>query len=213
MANNKSIIDDYYEFDMSDFKEYSSVDDMFYLKDLKQRKLFLRDEINAFTVESIIKHILQINREDFGFTYKERKPILLYISSNGGDVSAGFELIDVILNSKTPVYTVNLGNQYSMSFLIGLAGHKRFATEHSTFLSHDGSNMVYGTGNKVQDQMDFQKKVEERIKEYVTKRTNITTEMYQEKARTEWYMYADEAKELGIVDYIIGKDIGIEAII
>ena len=128
------------------------------------------------------------------------------MTSNGGSVYDGFKLIDIIQNSKTPVYTVNTGYQYSMGFLIGLAGHKRFATRNAKFLMHDGSNFVYGSGAKVQDQMEFQKRVEKRIKDYVLSRSNVTSEEYDQKLRVEWYLFADEAKEKGFTDYIIGID-------
>lgn len=189
------------------------VDDVFYLKDLKQRKLFLSTEIEQMTVGDIVKHIMQFNTEDKEIDPAERKPILLYVTSNGGDVDAGFELIDVIQNSKTPVYTVNLGYQYSMGFLIGLAGHKRFATRNAKFLMHDGSNLIWNSGAKAQDQMEFQKRVEQRIKEYVISRSNITDEEYQSKLRVEWYLFANEAKEKGFCDYILGVDCDMDDVI
>lgn len=71
---------------------------------------------------------------------------------------------------------------------------------------HDGSNFVYGSGAKVQDQMEFQKRVEKRIKDYVLSRSNVTSEEYDQKLRVEWYLFADEAKEKGFTDYIIGID-------
>ena len=190
-----------------------TLDEIFYLKDLKQRKLFLNDEINQYSVESIIKNIMQFNTEDKNIPTEERKPILFYLKSDGGDVDSGFALIDVIQASKTPIYTINLGCQYSMGFLIGLAGHKRFATPNAKFLMHDGSSYLYGSGAKVQDQMEFQKKVEGRIKDYIISRSKLTSEEYDSKLRVEWYMYADEAKEKGFTDYIIGKDCDIDAIV
>lgn len=102
------------------------VDELFRLKDLKQRKLFLNADVDPISVHEIVKHIMQINAEDKLLAPDQRKPVLLYITSNGGDVDSGFELIDIIQNSVTPVYTINLGYQYSMGFLIGLAGQKRF---------------------------------------------------------------------------------------
>lgn len=119
----------------------------------------------------------------------------------------------MIMNSKTPVYTINLGYQYSMGFLIGLAGHKRFATHNAKFLMHDGSNFVYNSGAKAQDQMEFQKKVEERIKQYIISRSNLTPEEYDSKLRVEWYLFADEAKQKGFVDYILGEDCDINEIV
>lgn len=208
--------DNYYDFDVEldeILLDNGMINDLFYLKDLKQRKLFLNSDIDQYTVIDVVKHIMQFNKEDKGIDIKERAPIILYITSRGGEVDAGFELIDVIQSSKTPVYTVNLGYQYSMGFLIGLAGHKRFATMNAKFLMHDGSSFLYGTGTKVQDQMEFQKRVECRIKSYILSRSNITEEEYDSKLRVEWYLFADDAKEKGFTDYIIGVDCDIDEMI
>lgn len=206
----------YYDIDIEIDKallEGSMVDEIFYLQDLKQRKLFLNVDIEQMSVCDIVKHIMQYNTEDKGIAVSDRKPILLYITSNGGEVDSGFELIDIIQNSKTPVYTINLGYQYSMGFLIGLAGAKRFATQNAKFLMHDGSNFVYNSGAKAQDQMEFQRRVEERVKSYILSRSNLTSEEYDSKLRVEWYLFADEAKDKGFVDYIIGQDCDIDCVI
>lgn len=189
------------------------IDELFYLQDLKQRKLFLNVNVEQFSIADIVKHIMQFNKEDIGLEPEKRMPILLYVTSNGGEVDSGFELIDVIMNSKTPVYTINLGYQYSMGFLIGLAGHKRYATRNAKFLMHDGSNFIYNSGAKAQDQMEFQKKVEERIKSYILSRSKITSQEYDSKLRIEWYLFADEAKEKGFVDFILGEDCDIDEVI
>lgn len=202
----------YYDFD-DILVEHGLIDEMFYLRDLNQRKLFLNADIDQFTVADAAKHIMQFNKEDKGIEVEKRTPIILYVTSNGGAVDAGFELIDIIQSSKTPVYTVNLGYQYSMGFLIGLAGHKRFAMRNSKFLMHDGSNFVYGSGTKVQDQMEFQRRVEARVKDYILSRSKLTSEEYDNKLRVEWYLFADEAKEKGFTDYIIGVDCEIDDMI
>ena len=189
------------------------VNSLFFLKDLQQRKIFLNSDIDQYVVTDIVRHIMQMNKDDNGLPYEKRRPIILYISSNGGEVDSGFELIDVIMNSKTPVYTVNLGREYSMAFLIGLSGHKRFAMRNSKFLLHDGDNMVFNSGSKAQDQMKFQSRVEDKIKWYVINRSNLTDKEYDDKLRVEWYMFAEEAKEKGFVDYIIGIDCDMDSII
>ena len=193
--------------------ESGMIDNLFYLQDLKQRKLFLSSEIEQFTIEDIVKHIMQFNKEDRNIAPEKRTPILLYISSNGGEIDAGFELIDVITSSKTPVYTINLGRQYSMGFLIGLAGHKRFATANAKFLMHDGTNLVWDSGMKAHDRMEFNKKIEARIKQYVLSRSKVTEEEYDSKLRVEWYLFAEEAKDKGFVDYILGIDCDIDEVI
>ena len=193
--------------------ESGLVMDMLHLNDLKQRKLYLNEGIDKDSVMEIIQHIIRYNVEDKGKDIEKRKPILLYVTSNGGSVDAGYELIDMITASKTPVYTVNLGFQYSMGFLIGIAGHKRFAMPNAKFLHHDGYNSAYDSGSKVQDRIKFDARVDDRTKEYVLSRSNITQDEYDANLRVEWYMFADEAKQKGFVDYIIGEDCDMDAII
>lgn len=209
----KRELDGYYETSDEISKNLSSAYEIFYLKDLQQRKLVISENIEQEVVDDPIRHILQYNREDVGIPIEERKPILLYLTSDGGDVDAGFALADTILTSKTPVYTVNLGYWYSMAFLIGITGHKRFAMPNAKFLLHDGIHFAYGATSKVQDQMEFQRRAEMRIKHHVLNHTKITEREYNKKIRVEWYMFADEAKEKGIVDAIIGEDCDIDAII
>lgn len=213
---NKTFTAGYYDVD-HDYEEVlmknGLLEEVFYLRDIKQRKMFITVNICQETVDDAVRHIMQFNREDADIPVEERKPILLYVASNGGDVDAGFTLIDAILCSETPVYVINQGYQYSMGFLIGLAGHKRFAMPHAKFLMHDGSQFIYNSGAKAQDQMEFNKKWEERIKQYVLSRTHITSEMYDKQMRKEWYMFADEAKALGVVDCIVGQDCTIRDIV
>lgn len=211
-----AVIKGYYDINVdleSVLLEGGFIDEIFYLRDLKQRKLFLNTDIDQFSVHDIAKHIMQYNTDDKGIALDKRQPILLYITSNGGEVDSGFELIDIIQNSKTPVYTINLGYQYSMGFLIGLAGTKRFAVPNAKFLMHDGSNFIFNSGAKAQDQMEFQRRVEERVKSYILSRSRLTSEEYDSKLRVEWYLFADEAKEKGFVDYIIGVDCDLDVVI
>ena len=58
------------------------IDELFYLKDLQQRKLFLNQDVDQLSVADIVKHILQMNAEDKDIPVEERRPILLYVVSN-----------------------------------------------------------------------------------------------------------------------------------
>lgn len=206
----------YYDFDMdieAILVENALLDDCFRLKDLQNRKLYFNSEVDMCSVEEIVKHIIRYNVEDKGIPVEERVPIKLYITSPGGDVYSGFELVDVIESSKTPVYTINLGYQFSMGFVLGIAGHKRFASKHAKFLWHDGTSGALNSSAKARDEIAFQSRNEERIREFVLSHTNIDPDLYDSKLRVEWYMFADEAKELGAVDYIIGEDCDIDDII
>ena len=208
---NKGYYDIDIDFDV--FMQSCGITDLFWLKDAKLRKFYLNDGVDQESIHEIARHILQINAEDDGVPVEERKPIRVYIASNGGSVVDGFELIDVIESSVTPVYTIVLANAYSMGFLISLCGHKRFAMKSASFLHHDGSNLVWDSGTKAQDQMAFNKRFDDRIKAYVISHSNITEDEYDSKLRVEWYMFANEAKEKGFTDYIIGEDCALSEVI
>lgn len=148
MKNTRGYFDIDAEYEALLVTDRSSLEEVMMVKDMQQRKIWLHDEIDIETVSGAIHNIYQYNREDADLPVEGRKPILLYIASNGGSVDAGFALIDAIQTSKTPVYTINTGYWYSMGFLIGLAGKKRFAMPNATFLMHDGSNFIWTSGSK-----------------------------------------------------------------
>lgn len=187
--------------------------DLFNINSHSERKIYLNDEIEVVSAHDVIYEILRFNVEDKDIEVSERKPILLYCTSVGGSVIDGFGIIDAILNSKTPVYTINLAYQYSMGFLIGLAGHKRYSMSNATFLLHDGQNFVWDSSAKCKDQLKFQEKREQRIKDYVLAHSKFTEQQYDENYRVEFYTYADEAKEYGFTDYIIGVDCSLDEVL
>jgi ATP-dependent Clp protease protease subunit len=213
MKNTRGYFDIDAEYEALLVTDRSSLEEVMMVKDMQQRKIWLHDEIDIETVSGAIHNIYQYNREDADLPVEERKPILLYIASNGGSVDAGFALIDAIQTSKTPVYTINTGYWYSMGFLIGLAGKRRFAMPNATFLMHDGSNFIWTSGSKAQDQADFNRRVEARVKQYILDHSTLTSKEYDKKQRVEWYLFADEAKEKGFIDQIIGVDCDIDTVV
>lgn len=213
MKNTRGYFDIDAEYEALLVSDRSSLEEVMMVKDMQQRKIWLHDGIDIEMVSGAIHNIYQYNREDADLPVEERKPILLYIASNGGSVDAGFALIDAIQTSKTPVYTINTGYWYSMGFLIGLAGKKRFAMPNATFLMHDGSNFIWTSGSKAQDQADFNRRVEARVKQYILDHSTLTSKEYDKKQRVEWYLFADEAKEKGFIDQIIGVDCDIDTVV
>lgn len=186
--------------------------DIMAINDHNDRKLYINGEIDELVADEIVCKILAFNAEDKNKKGK-KKPILLYCTSVGGSVIDGFSIIDAILNSAVPVYVVNLAYQYSMGFLIGLAGHKRYAMPNATFLLHDGQNMIWDSSAKCADQLKFQEKREKRIKDYVLAHSKLTEKQYDDNYRVDFYTFADEAKEFGFTDYIVGVDCSIEDIL
>ena len=191
-----------------------SYTDEFEVNDLKERRLFINDEIDSCIIDSIVYHILRYNKEDKGLAIKDRKPIYLFLNSNGGSVVDGYGVIDVMMTSKTPIYTINQASCFSMGFLIFLAGQKRYAMPRSEFLMHDGSTFSWDSTAKAKDRMEFEAvQLEQVTKQYILNRTKIDEKLYDEKYRVEWYMLPEEAKRLGICTDIIGIDCDIDDIV
>lgn len=189
-------------------------EDKFQQEDLEDRRLYLNGEIDENAIDNIVYHIMRYNRIDKGVPVEDRKPIILYINSPGGSVVDGYGVIDTILLSETPVYTVNVALCASMGFLIYLAGARRYSMPHSEFLMHDGSTMGYDSMAKMKDRMEFETvQLEKMTKEYIMSRTEINEKLYDEKYRVEWYFLPTEGKSIGAIDYIVGKDCSINDIL
>lgn len=182
----------------------SKVDEVLYAEQLDNRELFLPEVIDDEVIFEIIHHIIRWNREDEKLAIGDTpKPISLYINSYGGDVIACFSILSAIKNSKTPVHTINLGKAFSAGGLVLMAGHKRYSYKDAVVLIHQGSSGAQGTSSQVIDQVEFQKRLEERIKSYILEVTTITEELYKDKWKEEFYLFGDEAIELGIVDELL----------
>ena len=192
-----------------------TLDEVNRARELNERRLFLygailsvdEDELACSGVSSVsklVEVIMDYNRFDQELEPDKREPVILYISSPGGDVTEGFSLISAIEVSKTPIYTVNVGEWSSMSFLIGISGDRRYSLPYSTFLLHDGSTFAGGTASKVQDRVDFEKRFEkEVIKKHVLKHSSMTSGEYDSLARVELYMLPEDAKKRGFIDEIV----------
>lgn len=184
------------------------------LYDREKRRLYLNCIVDECIFDSLVYLIMKYNREDEGKPIEEREPIILYINTPGGSVSDGFGLIDAMIASKTPVYTVNQAQCYSMGFLIFIAGDKRYSMKNSTFLCHEGDGFSYGSISKMKDRLEFETiQMEKHVMEYIVSRTSITEDLYKENYKKEWYMYPDEAKKYGILTHVVGVDCDIDDII
>jgi ATP-dependent Clp protease protease subunit len=191
-----------------------SLFDKIELDELTERRLYINSPIDESIIDSIVFNILKFNREDRDIPSEKRKPVLLYINTPGGSVVDGFGLIDVILCSETPIYTINQALCASMGFLIFLAGEKRYSMPRAEFLMHDGSGFAADSTAKMKDRIEFEtNQLEKMVREFIIGRTNISEDLYEQKYRVEWYMLPKEAQEYGIVTDIVGQDCTINDII
>ena len=187
-------------------KEHYDFADVVDLSHALNRHLYIGD-ITADVADAIDSYIRFFNRldEEEQIPIEERQPIKILVNSSGGEVMATMTIIDSIKNSKTPVWTINTGTAYSGGFFIFICGHKRFAYPHSSFLFHEGSTGTVGDAHKFNNWADFYKKVLINLRNITLVNTDISEELYDDHSKDDWWLFADEAIELGICDEIINS--------
>lgn len=182
-------------------------------ENLSHRVLVINESITSSILEDYCLRIFKWNREDKDLPVDKRKDITIYLNSQGGSSIAGFNLVDVIMASKTKVKCVCFGIVASMGYHIMLACHERIAFKNSILLQHDGEISIQNSTSKAKDTMKFFDSMEDRTKEFVLSRTEMDEEFYDKIYDQEYWMYADEAKKLGCIDKIIGEDIELDDIL
>lgn len=175
----------------------------------ENRLFYLSDDVDNSSIGQLCWSLLSKLQEDNNKEEKEknftREPIKIYINSYGGSVYDMWALIDIMLNSKTPIHTYCTGYAMSAAFKIFLAGHKRFATKHATFMYHQMSCKRHG---KYQDLVEDREQIDylqKSIEEYVVERTNLTQADIDDirERKKDFYIHSKDAIKLGIVDEII----------
>lgn len=176
-------------------------------ENLSNRVLIFNDEVNDCVIENYILYIMKWNREDKDIDPSKRRKITLILNSPGGDMMIGFGgMVNCIEQSKTPIVAVGIGLVASMAFHIYIACKERVSFKDTIFLMHDGEQSAASSGGKFKDIARFFENMDNRTKQHVLKYTTMTEEFYDDHLDREFYMYADEAKEFGCVDHIIGDD-------
>lgn len=100
-----------------------------------------------------------------------------------------------------------------MACYILAAGHKRYCFPGTVVLHHDGQTGYISSSNKGKDIQKFYDTLEERMNKFMIEHSNMTAEFLEEIKDREYYMFAEEAKERGIVDGIIGQDLELDDIL
>lgn len=173
-----------------------------YYRGLRKREILWNSDVASNMME-VAMYIQKWNVEDKGIPVEERKPIKIFINTDGGCANTIMHIIDTIKLSKTPVITIGMGKAYSAGGLLLMAGHKRYIFKHTTCLLHDGSSGAYGDTGKLMDNLRFTEKFESMVRDYVIASTKITPEMYDQNYRRDWWMFSDEIIEYGVADEII----------
>jgi ATP-dependent Clp protease, protease subunit len=178
-------------------------------EDNKNREFLLNKNVSADSVEKIVKGILEINRYDEkqeedneGYT---RKPIKVIVDSFGGSIYCGMLLVNTIENSDTPIHTYCLSKAMSMGFITFVVGHKRFASPDATLMYHDAGTTLGDTIEGIQQSINQTKRVVKRMDAKIVEYTNIKQSKLDrvKREKKNWYIFGDDAVELGLVDELL----------
>ncbi|MFB5758933.1 ATP-dependent Clp protease proteolytic subunit [Paenibacillus medicaginis] len=173
------------------------------------RTIYLNLEINKESAGKIIKEICDINEEDDKkeSELKEytRTPIKLIMNSYGGVCYDGLAICAAIDSSKTPVHTYVYGYAMSMGLLISSFGKKRCAHELATFMYHSVSSWAEGKVETMREDVNEALRLRDLYTKHLLQRTKIPKERIEEvqNYKQDWFITAEEALELGIIDEII----------
>lgn len=166
------------------------------------RKLFL-DQNVGYPIMEMIKLIMRWNMEDVNKPIEERKPIIIYIMSEGGSLTYMWSMLDAMLASKTPIITVNMGLAASSAALIFMAGSKRYSMSKAITVIHQGSAEVAGDASKIMDAVNNYKLELDKMRTYILSRTNIPEKLFNKKNKDDWYLDAGECLTYGVCDKIV----------
>lgn len=177
-----------------------------YYESVDNRILWIDSAVSENTIE-IAKKIVRWNSEDddASIPVENRMPIKLYIASGGGDAYVMLVVLDAILSSQTPVYTVNMGLAASAACVLLIAGHKRFAMPHSHALWHSGSGGLSGTMEQLQSATKHFDTMDAQLQDLFLSKTKIDLKTYKKQKDKDWYFTADQMLDGGLVDVIVSS--------
>lgn len=170
-----------------------------YSRLLKERIIFLGEEVNDTSASIIVAQLLFLEAED------PSKDIHLYINSPGGSVSAGFAIYDTMKYIKCDVFTICIGMAASMGafLLAGGTKGKRFALPNSEIMIHQPSGGARGQATEIKIVAENILKTKKKLNEILAANTGRSIEEIERDTERDNYMSAEEAKAYGLIDEIL----------
>ena len=170
-----------------------------YSRLLKERIIFLGEEVNDVSASVIVAQLLFLEADD------PDKDIQLYINSPGGSVTAGMAIYDTMQYIKCDVSTVCIGMAASMGAFLLAGGKKgkRFALPNAEIMIHQPSGGAQGQATEIQIAAEHILKIRKKLNEILAANTGQPLEVIQRDTERDNFMSAQEALEYGLVDRII----------
>lgn len=182
-------------FDGSLEKLYTSIEVTSHLN----REFYL-DNITPTIANQFDKFVRFWNNVDEDSIITQREPIKLYIDSRGGSLSAALTIIDTIKLSRTPVYTINIGNVFKEAFYIYLAGLKRYSYPRASFY-YEKDLSFFNLGEAQSNYEDFIKDQQTELHDMLMEGTKITESDYEK--RSGWWLTPEKAYNLRICNEVL----------
>ena len=172
-----------------------------YSRLLKDRIIFLGEEVNDTSASLVVAQLLFLESEDPG------KDIHLYINSPGGSVTAGMAIYDTMQSIKCDVSTICIGMAASMgAFLLsGGAKGKRMALPNAEIMIHQPSGGAQGQATEIRIVADHILKTKKKLNEILAANTGQPLEKIEIDTERDNYMSAEEAKAYGLIDNVIAN--------
>lgn len=137
------------------------------------------------------------------YASSSKEPIYFLIDSPGGSVFDGTKIIDTMIASPRPIYTVDIGLAASMAAFIHSYGTKRFMLPHAIIMFHNASTTYNSDVVRIESELFMLKSMMNDLNLNVCKRSNIKMEELRVKESEEWWILSNEAKNRGLIDDII----------
>ena len=172
-----------------------------YSRLLKDRIIFLADEVNDTTASLVVAQMLFLEAED------PTKDIYLYINSPGGSVSAGMAIYDIMNYVKCDVSTICIGMAASMGAFLLASGEigKRFALPNSEIMIHQPLGGARGQATEIEIAAKHILRTKEKLNSILAERTGQPLDVIIRDTDRDNYMTAEEALRYGLIDKIVDK--------
>ena len=172
-----------------------------YSRLLKERIVFLGEEVTDVTASLVVSQLLFLESEDPG------KDIQLYINSPGGSVTAGMAIYDTMQFIKCDVSTICMGMAASMgAFLLsGGTKGKRLALPHSMIMIHQPSGGAQGQATEIQLVAEQILNTKRMLNEILSANTGQPYDKIADDTERDFYMTSEQAKEYGLIDAVVTK--------
>ncbi len=170
-----------------------------YSRLLKERIIFLSEEVNDVSASLVVAQLLFLDAEDPG------KDIYLYINSPGGSVTAGMAIYDTMRYIKSDVSTICIGMAASMGAFLLAAGQKgkRYALPNSTIMIHQPLGGVQGQASDIKIHTEYLLKIKEKLNRILSENTGKPLEQVEKDTDRDNFLSSAEAKEYGLIDEVM----------